>query len=269
MKRASVLILGLWFASASLMATEGQKVYEQKCLSCHEIYHSISELEKNFMEHNNTLLNLKAPTINQIVFRLKSRIGDPSGDEEIHRMEVESFLADYFTAPDKSKSICMAEVLRYFETMPAIIDQLSEEELVAISEWLYAYDPADYQEKQLVYEALETASHKALAENKLLMIYVTSPRCRYCVKMEREVLSDRAVIDALNDDYVVVKANRERDAIPVEKAPKMTPTFLFLTPDQHEIYRVPGAWNKEDFLVILKEAKEKHQAYLKKNKSTE
>ncbi|UFH60802.1 thioredoxin domain-containing protein [Sulfurovum mangrovi] len=44
----------------------------------------------------------------------------------------------------------------------------------------------------------------------------------------------------------------------------MTPTFLFLSPEQKQLYRVPGSWVKEDFLEILREAKEKYSQTLKK-----
>ena len=36
----------------------------------------------------------------------------------------------------------------------------------------------------------------------------------------------------------------------------MTPTFFFVNQEEKLIKTIPGSWVKEDFLVILKEAKE-------------
>ncbi|UFH59656.1 thioredoxin family protein [Sulfurovum mangrovi] len=253
------LLLSSW-----IYAVEGKHVYEQKCASCHALYIPMSTLEKNFMEMDNRLLQLKAPTMNQIVYRLKSRIGDPSGDEDMHRMEIESFLAEYFNTPDREKSVCLPDILTYFETMPSMKGQLSEEEFEAIVSFLYDYDPKAYQEKVLHYDAFEEASIKALAEDKMIMIFYTAAHCRYCKKMEREVLSDSDVIAALEKEFVSVKIDVEREKNPLDFTPTMTPTFLFLSPEQKQLYRVPGSWVKEDFLEILREAKEKYSQTLKK-----
>ncbi|MFT7880406.1 MAG: thioredoxin fold domain-containing protein [Sulfurimonas sp.] len=252
------LLLSSW-----IYAVEGKRVYEQKCASCHELYIPMSRLEKNFMEKKNRLLQLKAPTINQIVYRLKTRIGDPNGDQEIHRMEIESFLEEYFETPDREKSVCLPEILEYFETMPSMKGELNDEEFEAVVTFLYEYDPKTYQEKLLQYKPFGEASIKALAEDKLIMIFYTAEHCRYCKKMEREVMSDADVITALEKEFVSVKIDAERKKNPIDFNPTMTPTFLFLSPEQKRVYRVPGSWVKEDFLEILREAKEKYNQTLK------
>lgn len=252
------------FVSTLLYGSEGVSVYEKKCASCHELYIPMSTLEKNFMEMDNRLLHLKAPTINQIVYRLKTRIGDPNGDKEIHRMEIESFLEEYFETPDREKSVCLPEILEYFETMPSMKGQLNEEEFEAIVSFLYDYDPKAYQEKVLTYTPFEEASIKALAEDKLIMLFYTAEHCRYCKKMEREVMSDSDVITALEKEFVSVKIDIEKEKNPIDFTPTMTPTFLFLSQHQKQVYRVPGSWVKEDFLEILREAKEKYNQTLNK-----
>lgn len=54
---------------------KGEKIFDNKCSECHVKYMNIQLLMKNFIEENNELLNLKAPTGNEISFRLKSQIG--------------------------------------------------------------------------------------------------------------------------------------------------------------------------------------------------
>lgn len=250
--------------STLVCGVEGKHVYEKKCASCHELYIPMSTLEKNFMQMDNKLLHLKAPTINQIVYRLKTRIGDPNGDEEIHRMEIASFLEDYFENPDREKSVCLPEILNHFETMPSMKGELTDEAFEAIVSFLYTYDPKNYQSKVMQYHTFQEASIQALAQNKLLMIFYTAEHCRYCKKMEREVMSDRDVIAALEKAFVSVKIDMDNEKNPIDFNPTMTPTFLFLSPEKKQLYRVPGSWGKEDFLEILKEAKEKYNQYQKK-----
>ena len=50
---------------------KGEKIFENKCMECHEKSMPISLLMKNFIEENNQTLKLKAPTGNEISFRLK------------------------------------------------------------------------------------------------------------------------------------------------------------------------------------------------------
>ena len=256
------VMLAILLLFTTVYGMEGKEVYEKKCASCHALYHPVSELEKNFMEEENKLLNLKAPTINQVVYRLKRRIGDPNGDKEMHKMEIESFLADYFENPNKEKSICLEAVIKHFDTMPKI--ELSEEERAAILEFLYTYDPKQFQSKKLEYVDYESALKKAVTEQKLVMLFFTAKHCRYCKKMQREVLSDDEVVSALDEGFITVKLDLDSVKNQTKFKVSITPTFIFLSPENEAIYTVPGSWNKEDFLVILKEAKEKSEAHRKK-----
>ncbi|MGB5965014.1 MAG: cytochrome c [Sulfurimonadaceae bacterium] len=132
---AAVLI-----TAGQLFALSGEAVYEKHCASCHQRFVETDLLLKNFFEMENKMLNLKAPTINQLVFRLKQQIGDREGDREFHMMEVTEFVKDYVYYPDKQKSVCIPEVIRQFDTMASMKDQISEEELEAVSEWIYLSD---------------------------------------------------------------------------------------------------------------------------------
>ncbi len=238
-----------------LWANEGEEVYKTKCASCHTDFVSVEKLMENFMEKNNTLLNLKAPTLNQLSFRLKQQIGDPKGDEDIHRMEVGAFIADYLIHPDKQKSICMPEVIQYFETMPSMKGQLSKDEIEAVSEFLYDYESQLIKEKSVKYETFDVALEKAGKEDKIIMIKATSEHCHYCKKMDREVLVEDEVVQALQKDFIAVSVDVGKTTLPLGLKADMTPTFFFIDKDKKMIKRIPGSWNKEDFLEILKEAK--------------
>lgn len=119
-------------------AIDGYKIYKQKCFSCHAEFIEFSKLAQNF-ENENRDLKLKAPTINQLSYRLKQMIGD-SSDEEFHLFEVSEFIKDYTINPDKSKTKCLDIVMKNFEVMPSLKDKISEEELEAVAQWIYYYD---------------------------------------------------------------------------------------------------------------------------------
>ncbi len=244
----------LLFSSLLSAEVTGKGVYEDKCASCHKLYIPASELIENFMEQNNSILKLDAPTINQIVFRLKSRIGDPKGDEDIHRMEVDSFIADYLMNPDKSKSVCLPKVLKYFKTMPSMKGKISVDEIDAVSTFLYNYNPDDHVEKKLEFVGYIKALETAKKENKIILLKLTREHCHFCKKMDREVFTETEVREALNKDFTVVEIDIGKENLPLGLKKGMTPTFVFVHKDEEIMAKIPGSWSKKDFLEILKEA---------------
>ena len=114
----------------------GEMVFDNKCSSCHEKSMDIGLLMHNFIEKDNKLLNLKAPTGNEISYRLKSQLGSMD-DIEFQIEETADFLIDYLYNPDKSKTICLEGVIRHFDTMPSMKGKISEEEIIEVNHFLY------------------------------------------------------------------------------------------------------------------------------------
>lgn len=114
----------------------GEKIFENKCGSCHKTSMPIKLLMKNFIYEDNKLLNLKAPTGNEISFRLKSQIGSKD-DIEFQIDEATDFVIDYVYNPDLKKTICLPGVISHFETMPSQKGKISEDELIEVSHFLY------------------------------------------------------------------------------------------------------------------------------------
>lgn len=96
-----------------------KKIFENKCMECHQKSMPIPLLMKNFIEENNKTLKLKAPTGNEISFRLKQQIGSRE-DIEFHLHQTNDFLKDYLYNPDLSKTICLHGVIRHFKVMPSM-----------------------------------------------------------------------------------------------------------------------------------------------------
>jgi hypothetical protein len=115
---------------------KGEKIFENKCSQCHEKSMPIALLMKNFLEEENKLLNLKAPTGNEISFRLKQQIGHKD-DIEFQLEETEDFVKDYLYNPNKAKTICLQGVIRHFDTMPSMKGKISEEEIEDVTFFLY------------------------------------------------------------------------------------------------------------------------------------
>jgi len=114
----------------------GEKIFDNKCSQCHRKSMPIPLLMKNFIEEDNKLLNLKAPTGNEISFRLKQQIGH-STDIEFHLLETTDFVKDYLYYPDKSKTICLEGVIRHFDTMPSMKGKITEDEIEDVTFFLY------------------------------------------------------------------------------------------------------------------------------------
>ena len=249
-------ILGLMMILLlSIFANEGKILFEKHCSSCHTPFIAMSKLKENFLDHNNTLLNLKAPTLNQLSYRLKQRVGDRHGDKDLHRMEVTAFMSDYVLHPSIDKSVCLDDVMQYFETMPSLKGLVSEEDLDKIGTYLYDFDEVMIKKKSLQYEGFSTALAKAKKEHKIIMIKAMTKECHFCRKMDREVMIEPEVIQAIQKDFIPVSIDISIHALPLGLKTDITPSFIFIDENAHVLGNIPGAWGKEDFLALLKEAR--------------
>lgn len=253
------LVLWILVCVGTLFGSEGQKIYEEKCLSCHKGYIPMSKLKENFLDHNNTLLKLSAPTINQLSYRLKQRIGDPKGDNDMHRMEVAAFISDYVINPDRDKSVCLEDVMQHFKTMTTLKGKITEEEIEEVSTYIYDAEKKILEDKGVQYEGFEKALEKAKDEHKIIMLKVMSKDCHYCRKMDREVMVEKEVVDALERGFLSVAIDISTTALPLGLKTELTPTFIFIDENAKVLLNIPGAWGKMDFLSILKEAKMKNK----------
>ena len=252
------IVLWMLLCMGSLFATEGEKVYDNKCLSCHEKFISMSKLKENFLDHNNTLLKLTAPTLNQLSYRLKQRIGDSKGDNDMHRMEVAAFISDYVINPDRDKSVCLEDVMQHFKTMPSLEGKISEEELEEVSTYIYDADEKILEEKGVQYEGFEKALEEAKKEHKIIMLKVMTKDCHYCRKMEREVMIEDEVVNAVEKDFIPVAIDISTTQLPLGLKTELTPSFIFIDENARVLMHIPGAWDTMDFLQILREAKMKN-----------
>jgi len=250
-------IIGFMIISTVLIMADYAKVlFEKHCMSCHQAFIPMSKLKENFLDHNNTLLNLKAPTLNQLSYRLKQQVGDRHGDEDLHRMEVTAFMSDYVFHPDKDKSVCLEDVMQHFKTMPSLKGKVSEDALEEIGTYLYDFDNAIIKNKSVKYEGFDKALERAKKEHKIIMIKAMTKECHFCRKMEREVMIEEEIVEAIEKDFIPVSIDISVHALPLGLKTAITPSFIFVDENATIIENVPGAWSKKDFATLLKEIKE-------------
>lgn len=106
--------------------------------------------------------------------------------------------------------------------------------------------------------------------NKPALMFFYTDWCIYCTKMNSEVFSDPEISQYLNENFVSIKVNPEKDNETVEimgekispsKLMSYTgstgfPTTLFWDRNKKPVTTVPGFIEKKTFLQILKYLKE-------------
>lgn len=106
------------------------------------------------------------------------------------------------------------------------------------------------------------------SQNKPVMLMGYATWCPHCNKMKSEVLTDPAVAEFLNANFInVMKDMESGDGISIRKklAVRTYPTFVFIKPDGQILYRFSNELKAPEFLAELKNALDetKQLPYLK------
>ncbi len=103
----------------------------------------------------------------------------------------------------------------------------------------------------------EDALIEAKKEHKIIMIMLEKENCKFCKKMEDEVLIDKNVSKILDRDFILLKLDVNRDELPLGLKKDMTPTFAFVKESGVMFSLIPGAWKRDDFISLLEYVKKK------------
>ena len=241
---------------------DGKKIFKKNCASCHLEYIPMKTLKINFYEKNNSLLNLRAPTVNMLTYALlrgPKHLGS-TDDKEMKQIEIEEFLSDYLSNPSPENSICDPYISKHYDKKMKIKKALKDEELSALALYFMNFDTffkgkIKKDKKSLVSYTKELKLAKK--HNKHLLVYAHSPTCYFCKKMEKNVFTLSSITNAISKDYVFIKINVDKNILPFslqEKYKGITPTFFILNNKKELLHKYPGSWSKKDFLDILKES---------------
>lgn len=95
---------------------------------------------------------------------------------------------------------------------------------------------------------------QAIQSHKMILIEATSDYCGYCIKMKKEVLSDKEVKEAISKKFIFKEVLISSEKLPFKLDSEfggMTPTFFILDEKGKLIKQIPGSWGKKDFLDFL------------------
>lgn len=102
----------------------------------------------------------------------------------------------------------------------------------------------------------KAAMEKAVAQNKVLMVVVTQTYCPWCDKFKHKTLVDKDVVKAVNEHFVPVLLNKDKDDMPEDIRARMVPTTFFLDHEGGEIFSTIGYKHPRKFLLDIKDAVE-------------
>ena len=93
----------------------------------------------------------------------------------------------------------------------------------------------------------------ARQEGKKMFVHFYADWCAYCKKMEKETLSNAAVIDALNQNFIPVRVNSDKDReLARQFYIRGLPSTWFVSETGEKISSLPGFISAEILLNALK-----------------
>ncbi|RLA78021.1 MAG: hypothetical protein DRG78_16075 [Epsilonproteobacteria bacterium] len=85
---------------------------------------------------------------------------------------------------------------------------------------------ASYSYKEAISQAKKT--------NKKVLLYLKAGYCRWCVKMEKEVLFNSKVTKFINDNYIFLQLDKDNDTYPKQFNTSIIPTTYLINPTTEE-----------------------------------
>lgn len=101
--------------------------------------------------------------------------------------------------------------------------------------------------------SFEEGKIEAKKKSKKILIFLTQEGCPTCEYMKDDAFEDEALIYYINDNFIPVLLDINKDTLPKGIKPKGTPTFLFAERDGEILRkRVYGGAKPAIFLETLK-----------------
>ena len=99
------------------------------------------------------------------------------------------------------------------------------------------------------YHALATAKK----EKKMVYLFIGADQCRYCDRFKKQTLSNKALIETMKKEYVLLYMSRDQHEIPDGFEKYGVPMHYFLTPKGEIIAKVQGSRELEGWYDVLDE----------------
>jgi len=102
---------------------------------------------------------------------------------------------------------------------------------------------------------LEAAQQRARQQNRMLVAFVTTTSCHYCLKMKREALQNPTVRETVSEHFVSARIDGDLHAAWAERhGIRMYPTVLVLTSHGHLVDRIEGYVSADQLTARLDQA---------------
>jgi thioredoxin-related protein len=125
--------------------------------------------------------------------------------------------------------------------------------------------------KEVKWEKISDGLKNGVTQKKPVLIFFYTEWCIYCKKMDSEVFNDSEISEYMNQNYISVRLNPEKESETIEiMGEKISPaqfmaytgsngfpTTLILDEEKKPVTTLPGFIEKETFLPILKFLSEK------------
>lgn len=105
----------------------------------------------------------------------------------------------------------------------------------------------------------KSALKKAKEENKRIFIFISTPDCKFCDKLEKTTFADAKIYERINKEYVSVHVTKDVDSYPSKVKASATPMTYFLNNDEKIIDYSLGYWDSSDFKFTLDDAARKYK----------
>ena len=112
--------------------------------------------------------------------------------------------------------------------------------------------------KVTFHTSLDNGIKQAVNQSKPVFLYFRSETCYWCIKFEEEALSDKIIIEILNNNFVLISIDTfKQKNVSANLNVRSTPYMIFFTQDGDEISRIPGYIPADEFLVQLNDVLKK------------
>lgn len=165
---AAVLFLSGCSQEEKANNLDGKKLLEQKCSSCHNL-----DLPPKTFEDE------KAPPMMAVAFHVRSFI--KTQDESQRVPKAIAFVKDYVLNPSAGKSFCDKESLRSYGVMPSQKGKVTQDELQAIAEYMFAH----FTQKNLNEAQLLENKLNAMPKGERLAL---QNNCLSCHKINKKIV---------------------------------------------------------------------------------
>jgi thioredoxin-related protein len=108
-----------------------------------------------------------------------------------------------------------------------------------------------------IFTTFDKALKIAKEENKIVLLTVVANNCKFCKKMEDEVLSIDGVQEAIKKDFILALVNEDKEPLPLGLSPQMTPMFVFISKNESVEDMRFGYIKEKKFLELLATEKSK------------